>query len=179
MVTKKVQAVDNFQHRQAAFSWLMDHGYKVAKSTFYAACADGFPALNSDGSLSRKEIIRYGSSLDKSTLATPGFADKKEQLEIRKLELDVKKKENDLRKDDDRWLYREEAYAQMAAFFGTLLESIEHHLLVGIDEIVDSVDGNLSLKEQGFMICEEILGRARNEVFSLGQINRVLIKGPT
>jgi hypothetical protein len=176
MAKIKPQMVDNFQHRQAAFNWLKENGHSISKGAFYGHFKDSRISLNSDGSVSRLDVKRYAQSLDRSTLATPGYVVQKEGLEIRKLTLAVEKAEKEARKDDDRWLYRDDAYAQMAALLGTLVDSIEHHFLVGINEIVDSVDGNLSLKEQGFMVCEEILGRARNEVFSLGQINRVLVK---
>lgn len=177
MAKIKSQTVEKFRHRQAAFDWLLENGHKLGKSTFYQACKDGFPALNSDGAISKQEVILYSRTLDKSTFAPVGVAAKKEELEVRKLELDVKKKENELRKDDDRWLYRDEAYAQMAALFGTLVESLNHHFLIGMDELVDTLDGNSSLKEQGYELAEEIIGRACNEVCAMGRINRVLVKG--
>ncbi|HIJ94820.1 MAG TPA: hypothetical protein HPP94_03595 [Desulfuromonadales bacterium] len=169
---------DTFKHRQAAFNWLLESGFRIGKATFYGHCLAGFPAVNQDGTVSKQEVINYSRTIDKSAFAPVGVAAKKEELEIRKLELAVEKSERELRRDDDRWLYRDEAYAQMAAFLGTLLEAIKHHFLVGMEEIVDAVDGNISLKEQGYELAEEIIGRACNETLALGQINRVLVKSP-
>ena len=178
MAKKQAEKEDTFTHRQAAWNWLRENGHKVGKSTFYQACGNGFPSLRPDGSVPRHEVIRFAQTLDKSTVADPGFPVQKEKLQLQNLQLDIDKKIREARKDDDRWLYRDEAYAQMAAFFGTLVDSLNHHFLTGMDEMVDTMDGNISLKEQGYELAEEIIGRACNEVCAMGQINRVLVKGP-
>ena len=124
MAKKKAGAVpisDAFQHRKAAHEWLKDHGHKVAQSTFYAACTNGFPSVSADGSVPRADVIRYSKTLDKTSVLNSDFAEQKEKLQLRSLELDVAKKEREARKDDDRWLYLDEAYAQMASFLGTLI----------------------------------------------------------
>lgn len=177
MAKNRPQIADNFQHRQAAFDWLIENGHRVGKATFYGHCKAGWPKVNSDGSVSRQDVIAYTRTLDKSTYAPVGIEAKKAELEIRKLELDVKKREIELRKDDDNWLDRTTAYAQMAAFFGTLVDSIEHHLLSGMNELIEEVDGNQALRERGYDVAESLMHRAVNEVLEGGKINRVLVKG--
>ena len=173
----KTPISDPFHNRKQAHEWLKDHGHKVASATFYAACANGFPSVAADGSVPRADVIRYSKTLDKTSVLNSDFAEQKEKLQLRSLELDVAKKEREARKDDELWLYRNEAYAQMAAFLGTLIENVEHQFQINMDEIIESVDGNLALREQGYMVCEEIIGRGCNETLALGQINRVLVKG--
>ena len=172
----KPNTTELFSSRMAALTWLRSEGYKVAKGTFYGDCANGKLATNKDGTLSRHKVQLYAQSRDAATEQNLTLSTRKEQLTVDKLQLDVDKGNREARKDNDRWLYRDEAYAQMAALLGTLTDSLHHHFLVGMDEIVDTLDGNISLKEQGYELAEEIIGRACNEVCAMGSINRVLTK---
>jgi molybdopterin converting factor small subunit len=172
----KPNTTELFSSRGAAYEWLKQEGYKVAKGTFYGDCKNGKLPLNKDGTLSRHKVSLYAQTKDVATEQVLSLSAQKEQLTVEKLQEEVNKAKREARKDDDRWLYRDEAYAQMAAFFGTLVDSLNHHFLTGMDEMVDTLDGNISLKEQGYELAEEIIGRACNEVCAMGQINRVLVK---
>lgn len=173
---KKANTTELFTSRGAALNWLQSEGYKVSRGTFYTHCKDGTLPVNADGTLSRHKVSLYAQTKDAATSQVLSLTAEKEQLTVQKLRLEVEQKEREARKDDDRWLYRDEAYAQMAALLGTLVDSLNHHFLVGMDELVDTLDGNISLKEQGYELAEEIIGRACNELCAMGQINRVLVK---
>jgi hypothetical protein len=167
-----------FKTRNAAYEWLKAEGYKITHTAFYNDCKSGVIGVNKDGSVSRHKVALYAQTKDAGVVQVLSLTAKKEELTVEKLQLEVDQKKREARKDDDRWLYRDEAYAQMAAFFGTLIESLNHHFMVAMDEMVDTLDGNISLKEQGYELAEDIIGRACNEVCAMGQINRVLVKGP-
>jgi hypothetical protein len=173
---KKQNTMELFTSRGAALNWLHSEGYKVSRGTFYTDCANGRVSVNKDGTLSRHQVSLYAQTKDAATEQVLSLTATKEELTVKKLRLEVEQKEREARKDDNRWLYRDEAYAQMAALLGSLVDSLNHHFLVGMDELVDTLDGNLSLKEQGYELAEEIIGRACNELCSMGQINRVLVK---
>ena len=172
------ETAERFKNRKAALLWLQQRG-QISTGKFYQDCADGLITTHADKTVSRFEVMQYAEKVFGFTRQTaPAFdqAEKKSNLEIRSLELDVEKKELANRREDERWLIKEEAWAQMAAIIGTLRDSLRHHFHIGQGQLILLAAGDASRGPEVYEGCEEIIARAMNELVHSGRIEAVFEK---
>lgn len=168
------QETERFKNRKQAFDWLKAQGYKISQGKFYGDCDSGFPAIHKDGSLSRFQVLQYGQQLDVDRKTTDNnLSSRRESLEVEKLSLEVERRQIENRKEDDRWLKKEDAYAQLAALVGTLHDSLRHHFTIGQGQIIHLAGGDPARGPEVFEGCEEILAHAFNEVVEASRIEGI------
>lgn len=170
---------ERFKNRIQAHNWLQSQGYKISRGKFYNDCEAGFPAVHKDGTVSRYQVLQYGQQLDveRRSIAPVDLAAQREEAETRKAVADAKKAEiqaEDLQREQDaKWLHRDEAWAQMAALIGSLVDVIRHHNQVGHLHIIHLAGGDPSRAPEVLEALEEIRARAFNEVLAAGKIEAV------
>jgi hypothetical protein len=174
---KKVAAKNvNFQTRQAAFDWLLSNGYKIAKSTFYAKVADGFPALQKDGSMLVADLQRFARTIDHSlTAQDSSLQTRREIADTEKAEHDCRiaktKADNAERSLSTEWAHREEVWSTIAAILGILYTAIIHNAGSAHQGIISAVAGNLARGPQLSEQLAEIIDRSFNEVSAVTKID--------
>lgn len=157
-----------FDNRKRAHEWLLEQGYKISQGKFYTDCKDnGFPVIRQDGSVSKFQVLTYGTNLrpetntDPSALNRSEWAHKKEKAdaEIAQMKADRMRKE-----EDKLWLYADDAWAMVAGLVGNLRDSVRHHLYVAQGEIVMAAGGEQSRSQELFEFVDECVGKGFNEV---------------
>lgn len=157
---------ERFAHRKQALDWLKAQGYKVGKTKFYEDCAAGFPALHSDGTLSRYQVMQYGQQQDVATRSLPQFDNsaEREELEIRKLRAEVKEKEMKTRREDALWMHKVDAWAAVAAGYATLKDNIRFQLHEGQGQLVYLAQGKPETAPQVYEAAIDMVDRAFDEM---------------
>lgn len=165
---------DRFKNRVEALKWLQSRG-QISQGKFYQDCEAGMLTIAPDKSVSKYQVMEYAEKVFgfvRQVAPTMDMVAKKERLEIEKLELEIEKRRIENRKEDDRWLPKEEAWAQLAALIGTLRDSLRHQFHVGQSHIIHLSGGDQSRGPEVYEGCEELLSRAFNEVCS-GHIDTI------
>lgn len=166
---------DRFKNRKEALTWLQSRG-QISQGKFYEDCAAGLISIAPDKSVSKYQVMEYAErafGFTRQNAPSMDQAAKKERLEIEKLEMDVAKRRLDNRKEDDKWLQKEEAWAQMAALLGTIRDALRHQFHVGQSHIIQLAGGDQTRGPEVYEGCEELLARAFNEVVGSGHIETV------
>jgi len=169
---------DRFKNRAAALAWLQSRG-KISAGKFSQDTAAGYPTVYPDKTLSRWQVAEYAEKTFGQVRETPTAVDmsaKKARLEIEKLEQELEKGKLANRKEDDKWLYKEEAWAQMAAIIGKLRDSLRHQFHVGAVAIITSSTGDPQRGPEVYEITEGLISRAFNEIVESGRIEGVFEK---
>lgn len=169
---------ERFKNRSAALAWLQSRG-KISAGKFSNDCASGYPAVHADKTLSKWQVMEYAEKTFGGVRETPVAIDmsaKKARLEVEKLEQDVEKGKLANRKEDDKWLYKEEAWAQMAAVIGKLRDSIRHQFHVGTMAVITSAAGDPQRAPEVYEATEVLISRAFNEIVEAGRIEGVFEK---
>lgn len=169
---------ERFKNRSSALAWLQSRG-KISAGKFSQDCAAGYPAVHSDKTLSKWQVMEYAEKLFGGVREMPAMIDmsaKKQALEIEKLEQDVEKGKLANRKEDDKWLYKEEAWAQMAAIIGKLRDSLRHQMHVGTVALITAAGGDHQRGPEVYEIAEGLISRAFNEIVEAGRIEGVFEK---
>ena len=160
---------ERFKSRKAALDWLTAQGHKVSQGKFYQDCKAGFPAVASDGSLSKYQVLTYALGLDKKVEPDLSALDAKE-FDRRKAQADAEMAEikaERMRREQDRdWLHAEEAWATVAALVGSLRDAIRHQLFSGQRQVVEVAGGEQERAPEVFELLDEMVSRAFNEVAS-------------
>jgi len=170
---------ERFKNRKQALNWLQAQGYKVSTGKFYQDCDAGFPNIHKDGSLSRYQTMQYGQQLDIERRGAgpvdPGNG--READEARKIKADADKSEmqaEDMRREQDKkWLHQESAWEALAALVGVLRDSLRHQFHVGQTHIIHLAGGDPVRAPEVYEACEELIGRAYNEVLASGRIEGI------
>lgn len=166
---------DRFKNRKEALDWLQSRG-QISQGKFYQDCEAGLITIAPDKTVSRWQVMEYAERVfgfTRQTGPTIDMALKKERLEVELLEQKLEKQKLDNRKDDEKWLLKEDAWAQMAALIGTLRDSLRHQFHVGQSHLVHLAGGDHQRGPEVYEGCEELLARAFNEVCSSGHIEAI------
>lgn len=175
-VKKEVAKSVNLPTRQAAFDWLLSNGYKIAKSTFYAKVADGFPSLQKDGSMLVTDLQRFARTIDHSlTAQDSSLQTRREIADTEKAEHDCRiaktKADNAERRLSTEWAHREEVWSTIAAILGTLYTAITHNAGAAQQAIIKAVAGNLARGPQLSEQLTDFIDRSFNEVSAVIKID--------
>lgn len=171
---------DRFKNRKEALAWLHSKNIQISQGKFYQDCEAGKITVHPDKTISKFQVAEYGERLTGQYRQAPpsmDMDDKKRRLEIEKLEQEVEKGKLANRKEDDKWLYKEDAWAQMAAIIGTLRDSLRHQLHVGTAALIHVAAGDPGRGPEVYETAEELISRAFNEVVNSGKIEGVFEKG--
>lgn len=166
---------DRFKNRKEALAWLQERG-QISQGKFYGDCEKGLLTIWPDKTISKYQVMEYAEQAFGQVRQTPAafdFTAKKERLELEKLELDIEKRKLENRKEDDKWLHKDEAWAQMAAIVGTLRDALRHQCHVGQAHVIHLAGGDPARGPEVYEGLEEIIARAFNEVISAGKIEGV------
>lgn len=170
MASKKeaVKSV-NLPTRQAAFDWLLSNGYKIAKSTFYAKVADGFPALQKDGSMLITDLQRFARTIDRSLTAQDSSLQiRRETAETEKAEHDCRiaktKADHAERRLSTEWAHREEVYTTWAALIGDLYTALTHNAGTSAGGIISACNGDPVRTRQATDAITAVIDASFNEV---------------
>lgn len=166
---------DRFKNRKEALDWLQSRG-QISQGKFYQDCDGGMITIGPDKTVSKYQVMEYAEKVfgyTRQTGPTMDMALRKERLEIEKLEMEVEKRKLENRKDDEKWLLKEDAWAQLAALIGTLRDSLRHQFHVGQSHLVHLAGGDHQRGPELYEGCEELLARAFNEVCNAGHIEAV------
>lgn len=169
---------EHFKNRTEALAWLQKRG-QISKSKFYRDCDDGLVTVFPDKTLSKFQVSEYAErefNFRQPTTTTVDMSEKKQRLEIEKLEQDVEKGKLANRKEDDKWLYKEDAWAQMAAIIGKLRDSLRHQFHVGTVALISSSAGDPQRGPEVYETAEGLISRAFNEIVESGRIEGVFDK---
>lgn len=169
---------ERFKNRAAALAWLQSRG-QISHGKFIADCAAGYPTVHADKTLSKWQVMEYAEKQFGGVRETPVAVDmsaKKARLEIEKLEQEVEKGKLANRKEDDKWLYKDEAWAQMAAVIGKLRDSLRHQFHVGGMAVITSAAGDPQRSPEVYETHEGLISRAFNEIVDAGRIEGVFSK---
>lgn len=169
---------DRFKNRKEALAWLKSKG-QISTGKFYQDCADGKITIYPDKTISKFQVAEYADRLFGSyrqPQPSHDMADRKARLEVEKLEQEVEKGKLANRKEDEKWLYKEDAWAQMAAVLGTLRDSLRHQLHVGTAALIHVAAGDPARGPEVYQTAEELVSRAFNEVVNSGRIEGMFEK---
>ena len=176
---------DYFKNRQTALQWLRQRG-QVSQSKFYDDCNAGLVTVHSDKTLSKFEVALYAEKLFAATRQAAGsgtLAMQRESDEARKIRAEAEIKEMQAedarRKANKHWLHKDDAYGQMAALLGLLRDSIKHQFYIGATVLISSCGGDNSRAPELYEFCEELIGRAFNEVANMERISVLFVKQET
>ncbi len=158
---------ERFASRKKALDWLKEQGHKVSTGKFYKNCKEGFPAVATDGSLSRYQVLTYGLSLSKQVLADPEklstreFDQRKAKADADIAEMKAKKMH---REQDKLWLHADDAWSLVAGLTGKLRDSIRHQLYSSQRDVVQTAGGDQNRAQEVFEFMDQLVDRAFNEV---------------
>lgn len=170
---------ERFKNRKQALNWLQSQGYKVSQGKFYQDCEAGFPAIHKDGTVSRYQAMQYGQQLDveRRSAAPTDAASSREADEARKVKADADKAEmqaEDMRREQDKkWLHQDQAWEALAALVGSLRDALRHQFHSGQSHLIHLAGGDPARGPEVYEGCEELIGRAYNEVLAAGRIEGI------
>lgn len=174
--------IERFERQKDALEWLHGHFGRTFPSAgkFSMDCRDGACVVQLDKSIRLKDLRSYAERLSfnkRAASASASLAERKEELEIRKRELEIDKLEREKRAEDERWMLKEDAWAQMAALVGTLRDALRHHFHLGQNHLMHLAGADPSRGPELYEGVEEIMARSFNEVVRSGRVDVVLEKG--
>lgn len=170
MSDKSPPVAERFANRKQALTWLRSNGYKVSQGKFYGDCADGFPTVADDGSLSAWQVSEYGLRLSGKGQDVSGqiAADRLRSDDMRKAKAEADmaeiKAERMRREEDELWLYADDAWAVVAALVGKLRDSIRHQCHKESEKLTLVAGGSVDRSHELFEAVEEVVNAAFNEV---------------
>ncbi|MBU2537261.1 MAG: hypothetical protein KKH22_02400 [Proteobacteria bacterium] len=171
---------ERFANRKQALNWLQAQKYKISQGKFYQDVAAGFPVLQRDGTISRYQVMQYGQQLDVEARSGAPVSGRREEDEDRKAkaEADIKEMEATKRRreEDADWLHADAAWMAIAGLLGVLKDSLRHHFHAGQGELIHLAGGDQARGPEVYEGCEELMGRAFNEVAGMGKIEGVFAK---
>jgi hypothetical protein len=169
---------ERFKTRKEALTWLQARG-QVSKSKFYRDCDDGLVEIGPDKTLSKFQVAEYAEreiNHTRQTGTSLDMSEKKARLEVEKLEQEVEKGKLANRKEDEKWLYKEDAWAQMAAIIGKLKDALRHQFHIGSIIVITAAGGDPQRGPEVYETNEALLASAFNEVLAAGRIEGIFDK---
>ena len=174
-----------FKNETEAYNYLMSLGYDVSRGKFNQDKNSG--QLTSDGKkISKFSVLQYGLRLKRDVQSTNNYASadnmaRKEKAETEKAETDARisrvKAEDAEREHDRRWLYRDEAVADLAAIISSVQQALDHAVLSAAEAIIRCAGGDINRTfDVTEAVNELVIARAFNEVAAAGAL-RVKFKG--
>lgn len=174
-----------FKNETEAYQYLLSLGYDISRGKFNQDKNGG--QLTVDGKkISKFSVLQYGLRLKQSQKATASVYSG--DLQARRELADTEKAEHDARiarmKADEaerelqrRWLYRDEAVADLAAIIASLQQAFDHAVIAGAEAIIRCAGGDTSRTfDVSEAVDELVIARAFNEVAAAGSL-RVKFKG--
>jgi hypothetical protein len=174
-----------FKNETEAYNFLQSLGYEVSRGKFNQDKQAGL--LTIDGKrISKFSVLQYGMRLKKDRQMVSGT--NSEELLARREKAETLKAEHDERiakvKADDaereqnkRWLYRDEAVADLAAIIASLQQALDHAVIAGAEAVIRCAGGDVARTfDVSEAVNDIIIARAFNEVAAAGHL-RVKFKG--
>ena len=166
---------ERFKNRKVALEFLQQRG-QISAGKFYQDCDAGLVQVAADKTVSKYQVMEYAERIFGSVRQQAPSMDnaaKKERLEIELLEQKLEKQKLENRKEDANWLQKDDAWARMAWVLGTLKDSLIHQFNVGQSHLIHLAGGDQNRGPEVYEGCEELLGRAFNEIALAGHIDTV------
>jgi len=170
---------ERFKNRLAALKWLNNQGYKIGQQTFYNHCADGFPVLHKDKTVSRFQVMQYAQQLDverRGAVSPAGETDDDARKLKAQADQEEMKAEKMRREQDAEWLHADAAWSAVAALVGTIQDSLRHHLHTSQGQIIHAAGGDIARGPEVYECLEDVVSRAFNEVAGVGRIEGVFCR---
>ena len=174
-----------FKNETAAYNYLQSLGCEVSRGKFNQDKNAGL--LTVDGKrISKFSVLQYSMRLKKDRQTVTGapsadLLERREKAETEKAEHDARiarmKANAAEREMDRRWLYRDEAVADLAAIIGSLQQALDHSVIAGAEAVIMAAGGDAARSfDVAEAVNELIIARAFNEVAAAGTL-RVRFKG--
>ncbi len=174
-----------FKNETEAYQYLISLGYDISRGKFNQDKNSG--QLTVDGKkVSKFSVLQYGLRLKQAQKATASVYSG--DLQARRELADTEKSEHDARiariKADEaerelnrRWLYRDEAVADLAAIIASLQQALDHAVVAAAEAVIRCAGGDTARAfDVSEAINELVIARAFNEVAAAGSL-RVKFKG--
>jgi hypothetical protein len=173
-----------YKNRASAFRlFIQAQGLPVSERKFYND-AHRLGLVRQDKTIELAALLAYVNEDLKinpatgQSLVARDTAQEKEAAELRHIQLKNDKLARENRADDERWLLKEDAHAQMAAIVGLLRDSLRHHAHRAAAAIIHLAGGEVSRAPEVYEgVEEEILSRAFNEVAGAGRVEVMFAGG--
>lgn len=171
--TSQSASPQQFKNRRSAHEFLLRRGHELPYTTFVDACKAGKCPVEADRkTILLSSLIGYiDNHLTKGARGTEALADEKARLEVEELRERVLKRQLENRREDDRWMLKDEAWAQMAALVGTLRDCLRHHFHLGQTRLTHLAGADPSRGPELYEGIEEILARAFNEMVASRRVD--------
>ena len=178
----------SYKTRAEAYrKFIQPQGLPVSQSKFYQD-AEQLQLVKPDKSIDLASLLAYVKSELKVDIATGQSlarrtaTDDREDNDNRKAkaEADLKEiqAEEARRKLDEKWLHQDEAWSALAALFGTLRDTLRHHVHQGAPELVHLAGGDPGRAPEVYEGAEAILSRSFNEIVTSGRIEGIFTEDP-
>lgn len=167
-------ASERFAHRKAAAEWLQANGYKVSRAKFYEDCKTGFPAVAKDGSLSRYQVLQYGTRINSGgpdaaaaleAMDAAEFVRRKAKADAEKAEMQVDAMRRAL---DAEWLPAADAWAELAGMVIALRDELRREFYAVQGELILLAGGDTRRQYETYEFCEGAITRAFNAIADRG-----------
>ena len=161
-------SAEYFESRKEAHDWLLANGYKVSIGKFYGDIKNnGFPALNSNKTVSKYQVAIYGKSLEEETKADISALERSERLhrkEKAEAEIAEMKAEKMRREEDTIWIHADEAWSALAAVIGNLRDALRRAIHAAQVDIVQAAGGDVFRAPEVYDHIDGVISQAFNEV---------------
>lgn len=174
-----------FKNETEAYNYLISLGHDVSRGKFNQDKNSGLVTVEGK-KVSKFSVLQYGMRLKQNRQAQTGatsidLQERREKADTEKAEHDArisKVKADDAERElDKKWLYRDEAVADLAAIIASLQQSLDHAVIAGSEAAILASGGDITRTfDVTETINEIIIGRAFNEVAAAGTL-RIKFKG--
>jgi len=143
---KYFPAERTFPHRNAALAWLVEQGYKIKKSKFYADCNRGLCVIEGDNSVRESALLAYAAEhlkriQDEEGNLTP-LTEEKARLENEKLKIHNERARFEQDKERGKWVPKKDLALELAVRAGVLDSGARHLLLTRMGDWISMAGGN-------------------------------------
>lgn len=168
-----------FKNRVEALRYLQGKQIAIGQTKFYDDCAK-FGMVQPDKTLRLCDLLAYIEQEFKRGPVQPvrDYAGEERQrqlddLEMREKTARVLKLEREQRAEDDKWILKDESWAQQAALVGTLRDALRHHFHLGQSRLVHLAGADPARGPELYEGIEEIMSKAFNELVASGRVDVV------
>jgi len=146
LVAKYFPAEQCFDTRLEAAQWLIDQGYKIKKSKFYADCKKGLCIIEHDNRVRLSEVDGYAARYldrleDEDGNQTP-LTEEKTRLEIEKLKAQNERAQFELEKERKKYIPRRDFNLEMSSRVGVLDQGVQNFFRTRTADWVSAVGGD-------------------------------------
>jgi len=160
-----------FKNRATAWRWVEEQingrGVSLSQRKFYDDGPAGKYLTYPDKTVSRVSVAEYLLQLMGEAPVTDldlvDHAQKKNQLELKKLELEVSRLEIKTRTEDREWMLVDDHWAQLMAGYNILRGNLEHFARMAASEIVLEAGGDY---HQGPLVADKVVELIINRAFN-------------